>query len=102
MEELRKDELHEILTSSEMRTKKENRTRKEVAFKATRKSKCRKKEQKDPFDIPDKEESNFTRKLKRGSIKYKGVFLFKCFKYGKICHFKCLSRKTKIVTMMKN
>jgi len=33
------------------------------------------------------QEANFVRKLKRGSIKYKGILPFKCFYCGKIGHF---------------
>ena len=32
------------------------------------------------------QEANFVRKLKRGSIKYKGILPFKCFHYGKVGH----------------
>jgi hypothetical protein len=32
-------------------------------------------------------EAKFVRRLKKGSGKYQGNFLFKCFKYGKIGHF---------------
>jgi hypothetical protein len=35
----------------------------------------------------DEEEANFVRKLKRGSIKYKGMLPFKCFHCGKVGHF---------------
>jgi hypothetical protein len=35
----------------------------------------------------DVKESNFIRKLHKGSGKYKGMLLFKCFKYGKVGHF---------------
>jgi hypothetical protein len=39
------------------------------------------------LDISDEEETNFIRKLSKGSGKYKGKLPFKCFNYGKVGHF---------------
>jgi hypothetical protein len=47
--------------------------------------------------LEQQEEANFIRKLHKGSGKYKGKLLFKCFKCGKVGHFASsvpISRKT--------
>ena len=92
-----KDELHGILTSYEMRTKKDNGSKEEVPFKTIRKPKNNKHECKNSSNICDEEEVNFMRKLKRGHVKYKGEFPFKCFKCGRIKNFssKCTHEEIK-------
>jgi hypothetical protein len=85
------DELHVILTSYEIRTKKDNPSRKEEIFKESKKRRKNKKKTKsncscsDDLD-EDEEITNFVRKLKRETCKYKGKLPLKCFD-GKICHF---------------
>ena len=81
MDKITKDILHDIAT-----TKKSPST-KYVTFKATRKPKSSKHEQKNPFDISDEEKTNFMRKIKRGHGKYTSVFPFKSFKCGRIGYF---------------
>ena len=85
------DELHGTLTTYEMRTKHEDPSGKEVAFKATNKRGTSKPNQK-PKDgnngeCDSEEEANFVRKLKRGTSKYKGKLTLKCFTCGRIGHF---------------
>ena len=85
------DELHGILTAYEMRTKQEDPSGKEAAFKASnqkRTSKPRPKSEYSNNDESDKEEEvNFVRNLKRGTGKYKGKLPLKCFECGRIGHF---------------
>jgi hypothetical protein len=38
-------------------------------------------------EMSDEEETNFIRKLQKGSEKYKGKLPFKCFNYGKLGDF---------------
>jgi hypothetical protein len=89
---LRMDELHGILIAYEMRTEKDNPTRKEATFKASKRTKKNKKNPKldcsgsDDYDEYE-EMANFIRNLKKGSGKYKGNIPFKCFNCGKIGHF---------------
>ena len=66
LDKLIKDELYEILTTYEMRAKKENGSKKEASFKATRKYKNNKHECKNSSDMYDEEDPNFVRNLKRG------------------------------------
>jgi hypothetical protein len=74
-----------------MRTEEENSYRREVAFKAskkTRKNKTRSKPCSSNSDDSDnEEEANFMIKLERGTGKYKGKLPFKCFNCGKVGHF---------------
>jgi hypothetical protein len=91
LDNLSMDELHGILTSYEMRKEHEKLSRKEVAFKDTKKTKGNNLEEK-PYssysdNSDDEEEANFIRKLKRGTGKFKGKLPFNCFKCGRICHF---------------
>ena len=85
------DELHGTLIAYEMRTEQEVSSGKEAAFKAfnkrgTSKPKPKSKDSNDD-ESDNEEESNFVRKLKRGTSKHKGKLPFKCFECGKICHF---------------
>jgi hypothetical protein len=97
------DELHGIFIAYEMRTEQENPVTKEATFKASKKTK--KKRKKNPKSEcscnddseEDEEMENFVRKLQKGTGKYKGKLLLKCFNCGKIGHFanKCpYSRKS--------
>jgi hypothetical protein len=87
------DELHGIFTAYEMRTEQENPSKKEATFKASKKTKKKKKHKSKPncscSDDSDEDEeiTNFVRKLKRGTDKYKGMLPLKCFNCGKIGHF---------------
>jgi hypothetical protein len=91
LDNLKMDELHGILTAYEMRIekdKKENPSRKEATFKASKKTKTKEYKTSDNSDSEsDAEEANFVRKLKRGSGKYKGKIPFKCFNCGEVGHF---------------
>jgi hypothetical protein len=87
------DELHGIFTAYEMRTEQENLVTKEATFKASKKTK--KKSKQNPKSEcscsddseEDEEMENFVRKLQKGTCKYKGKLLLKCFNCGKIGHF---------------
>jgi hypothetical protein len=95
------DELHGILTAYEMRTEQDNLVTKEVAFKASKKTKKSNKQQsksvhkKNPKSEcscnddseEDEEMENFVRKLQKGTCKYKGKLSLKCFNCGRIGHF---------------
>ena len=84
-------ELHGTLTAYEMRTKQEDPSGKEAAFKASNQKKTSKPRPKSEYSNNDefdsKEESNFVRKLKWGTYKYKGKLPLKCFECGRISHF---------------
>jgi hypothetical protein len=94
---LRMDKLHGILIAYEMRTDQENPITKETPFNASKKTNKNKQKSKsnpscgcrdDSGDSKEDEEmKNFARKLKRGTRKYKGILLLKCFNYGGIGHF---------------
>jgi hypothetical protein len=86
------DELHGILTAYEMRTKQHNPSRKEATFKASKKTRKNKKKSKsnciyNDDSYEDEEITNFIRKLRRDTGKYKGKLPLKCFNCGKIGHF---------------
>jgi hypothetical protein len=88
LDKLTMDELHGILTAYEMRTEKENPSKKEASFKASKKMKNKEHKSSDCSSCEsDAEEAHFVRKLKKGSGKYKGKFPFKCFNCGKVGHF---------------
>jgi hypothetical protein len=88
LDNLTMDELHGILTTHEMRTEKERPTKGETTFKV---SKAKKKHEKVfneyQLEIFDEEMTNFMKKLKKGTGRYKGKFPLICFNYGKIGHF---------------
>jgi hypothetical protein len=86
LKKLTTHELHEILTTSEMSIEKENPTRKEETFKASKKTKGHKFCGCSNYESNTKE-AQFVRKLKRGSGKYKGQLPFKFFNRGKVGHF---------------
>ena len=85
------DELHGTLTAYEMRIEKEDLAGKEAAFKVTNKRRTIKQKSKTVYNSDDdsdnEEEVNFVRKLKRGTVRYKGKLPFKCFECGRIVHF---------------
>jgi hypothetical protein len=82
------DELHGILIAYEMRTGKENPSKKETSFKASKETKNHKHVPDESHsDISYVEEANFIKKLQKGSGKYKGKLPFKCFNCGRIRHF---------------
>jgi hypothetical protein len=86
LDKLTMDRLHGILTSYEMMTRKEKLYIKDIVFKASIKSLT--SQDHDSLEhFSDEEEDNFVRKLKRGSIKYKGMLPFKFFHCGKVGHF---------------
>ena len=73
------DELYGILTPYELRIARENPSKKEVAFKVLKNPKDQKQRfqsnpQEDSFD---EDETNFIKKISRGSGKYKGKLPFK-------------------------
>ena len=102
------DELHGILIAYEMRTKIENEqpTTREEAFKATKKirNKGHKEEGKSNDGWEEKEESNFVRKIKRGTGRYIGKLPFKCLNCGRIGHYakKCPFEENKGVYKKNN
>jgi hypothetical protein len=71
------DQLLGTLTTYEMRIVKDKPTCREASFKAD----------KNEDSEPDEIEAKFVKRLKKGSIKYKGKLPFKCFNYGRIGHF---------------
>ena len=78
LDSLTMDELHGILVAYEMRIDKENTSKKETSFKASKKTKNGENESSDSSDNEsDAMESHFGRKLKKGSKKYKGKLPFK-------------------------
>jgi hypothetical protein len=76
LDKLTMDRLHGILTSYEMRTRKEQPYLKDTIFKASIKS-LTSQYHNSSEHFSDEEEANFVRKPKRGSIKYKGMLPFK-------------------------
>jgi hypothetical protein len=93
LDTLTMDELHGILTAYEMRIEKHNLVMKEEAFKASKKTKKKNKENPKSEcscrddSKEDEEMENFVRKLKRGTGKYKGILPLKCFNCGGIGNF---------------
>jgi hypothetical protein len=71
------DQLLGTLTAYEIRIVKYKPTSREASFKA---------DNNEDFE-PDEVEEKFVKRLKKGSVKYKGKLPFKCFKYGRIGHF---------------
>jgi hypothetical protein len=98
LDKLTMDELQGILTTYEMSTEKEKPSKREVAFKSSKKMKNKENKSSNFSNCQsDVEEANFVRKIKKGSGKYKCKFPFKCFNYGKVGHFvvKCPYEKNK-------
>jgi hypothetical protein len=82
------DELHGILIAYEMRIEKENPSKIEADFKESKKTNNIEHETRDSSnDELYAKEDYFVRKLKKGSVKYKGKLHFKCFNCGKVGHF---------------
>jgi hypothetical protein len=75
------DRLHGILTSYEIRTRKEQSDIKDAVFKESIKS-LTSQDHNSLEQFSDEEEDKFVRKLKRIPIKYKGMLPFKCFHCG--------------------
>jgi hypothetical protein len=80
LDKMTMDRIHGILISYEMRTRKEQPYLKDAVFKA---STSQDHDSSEHF----LDEANFVRKMKRGSVKYKGMLPFKCFHCGKVGHF---------------
>jgi hypothetical protein len=93
LDALAMDKLHGILTAYEMMIEKDNPITKETAFKASKKTKKKNKQNPKSYcscnDDPEEDEemANFVRKLTRGTDKYKGMLSLKCFNCGGIGHF---------------
>ena len=84
------DQLHGTLVDYEMRIEDEDTSRKEASFKVSSKQARKNKSTKDKptsDESDDEEITNFVRKLKRGTRKYKGKLPLKFFSCGKIDHF---------------
>jgi hypothetical protein len=82
------DQLHGIFIAYEMRTGNNKSTKDEIAFKEFKtKINQKQKPQSCHHEESDVEETNFIRKLQKGSGKYKGKLPFKCFNCGKVGHF---------------
>ena len=85
------DKLYGTLIAYEMRTKQEDPSGREEAFKASNKKRTSnpkpKSEHSNDDESDNEEEANFLRNLRRGIGKYKGKLPLKCFKCGRIGHF---------------
>ena len=85
------DQVHGTFTALEMRWKKGKSTDKQAAFKAMKNLKINEKKKKQSVEDTDESEdevtAHFTRKLKRGTGKYKDKLPFKCFNCGRVGHF---------------
>jgi DNA-directed RNA polymerase subunit M/transcription elongation factor TFIIS len=82
------DQLHGIFTSYEMRTGHDKSTKDETTFKESKTNiNQEQKTQSNRHEESDVEEANFIRKIQKGSGKYKGKLLFKCFNCGKSWSF---------------
>ena len=95
------DEMHGIFTAYEMRTEQKNLDVKEVAFKASKRSKKKKKEQEEysssnDVSEDDEEVANFVKRLNKGTNgRYRGKLPLICFNCDGIGHFsnKCTHNK---------
>ena len=82
------DQLHGIFTTQDMRTWSEKPSKGETTFKASKtKMRHEQKTNDELSDISDEEISNFMKKLKKGTGKYKGKIPLICFNCGKIGYF---------------
>ena len=83
------DQLDGTHVAYEMRIKDEDTSRKETTFKVSSKQVGKNKSTKGKptsDESDDEEMTNFVRKLKRGTGKYKGKLPLKCFSCGNIGH----------------
>jgi hypothetical protein len=95
------DELHGIFTAYEMRIEQENPDVKEATFKASKRSKQKKKEQEEyssrnDISKDDEEVANFVKRLNKGTNgRYRGNIPLICFNCDGIGHFanKCPHKK---------
>jgi hypothetical protein len=95
------DELHGIFTAYEMRNKQENLDVKEAAFKESKRSKKKKKEQEaysrsNDVSKDEEEVANFVKRLNKGTNgRYRGKLPLICFNCDGIGHFanKCPHKK---------
>jgi hypothetical protein len=88
LEKITVDHLHGICIAYEMRTWREKTSKGETTFKESKtKMRQEKKANDELSDIFDEEISNFMKKLKKGTDKYKGKIPLICFNCGKIRHF---------------
>jgi hypothetical protein len=88
LDKLTVDQLHEILTTYEMSTGNEKKSKEETTFKSSKeKKKHENMSNEDQSDISNVEETNFIKKLQKGFGKYKAKLPFKCFNCGRIRHF---------------
>jgi hypothetical protein len=76
LDKITMDRLHGIITTCEMRTRKEQLDLKDTVFKELVKSSTSQDHDSSEY-FSDEEEANFVRKLKSGSRKYKGMLPFK-------------------------
>ena len=85
------NELQGVLTAYEMRTRQDKPKRREATFKEEKKTMKKKLKEKEcpscSEESNDEEIEKFVRKLKRGTIKYKGKLRLICFNCGKIGYF---------------
>ena len=82
------DQLHGIFTAYEMRIGNDKSLKREKVFKSYKTKMRQEKNTNDELsNISDEEISNFMKKLKKGTRKYKGKIPLICFNCGKIGHF---------------
>eukprot|EP00253_Pinus_taeda_P032109 PITA_32109 len=78
-------ELHRILTAFEMRKGGPSNMR-EAAFKASASRKEKEEHNESRHISEEEDEVNFVKKLQRGSERFRGKLLFKCFACGRVGH----------------
>ena len=77
----------------------------EASFRGSKKTRNKEHKVEDkPHDESDEKEANFVRKLKKGTMKYKGKLPFKCLNCGKIGHYakKCPFEENKVLYKKNN
>ena len=80
------ERLHGILTTYKMKKKGGNSEIEEVVLKATSKGKQNQGQESSNHTSND-EEGKKLKRLQKGTKKYKGMFPFKCFNYGRVGHY---------------